>query len=227
MIVVGGFEVSASLLVPTTSTPQSSNKPQTTHTCHVKLLSVNILSPACFLNHFHSSEVTLVLLWEKEKSYLSSQRCSVCSHFMFDSLWILWIKVHPLFCLTQFYQSMFSVRPFFEHFFPFSCHLWRTMIHWWLESSRTSDWEILPNVVEVVSLLIEIIVCSELTLCESFEDIKWQFCFLFPQAVIKSDRKSVLITVVHLVPVLWKGVKTIRGPWSVLDYSVSKDLSAN
>ena len=63
MIVVGGFEVSASLLVPTTSTPQSSNKPQTTHTCHVKLLPVNIRSPACFLNHFHSSEVTLVLLW--------------------------------------------------------------------------------------------------------------------------------------------------------------------
>ena len=60
MIVVGGFEVSASLLVPTTSTPQSSNKPQTTHTCHVKLLPVNIRSPACFLNHFHSSEVTFI-----------------------------------------------------------------------------------------------------------------------------------------------------------------------
>ena len=143
-------------------------------------------------------------------------------------VWFFWIKVHPLFCLTQFYQSMFSVWPFFEHFFPFSCHLWRTMIQWWSVSSRTSDWEILPNVVEVVSLLIEIIVCSELTLCESFEDIKWQFCFLFPQAVIKSDRKSVLITVVHLVPVLWKGVKTRGGPWwSVLGYSVSRDLSAN
>ena len=66
-------------------------------------------------------------------------------------VWFLWIKVHPLFCLTQFYQSMFSVRPFFEHFFPFSCHLWRTMIQWWSDSSRTSDWEILPNVVEVAS----------------------------------------------------------------------------
>ena len=142
-------------------------------------------------------------------------------------VWFVWIKVHPLFCLTQFYQYMFSVRPFFEHFFPFSCHLWRTMIQWWSVSSRTSDWEILPNVVEVASLLIENNVCSELTLCESFEDIKWHICFLFPQAVIKSDQKSVLITLVHLVPVLWKGVKTRRGPWSVLDYSVSKDLSAN
>ena len=80
----------------------------------------------------------------------------------------------------------------------------------------------------MIVLWIENIVCSELALCESFEDIKWQFCFLFPQAVIKSDRKSFLITLVHLVPVLWKGVKTGRGPWwSVLDYSVSKDLSAN
>ena len=142
----------------------------------------------------------------------------------------LWIKVHPLFCLTQFYQSMFSVRPFFEHFFPFSCHLWRTMIQWWSVSSKL----VIGKCCQMLSrksgiiLWIENIVCSELTLCESFEDIKWQFCFLFPQAVIKSDRKSYLITVVHLVPVLWKGVKTRRGPWwLVLDYSVSKDLSAN